>query len=771
MGRSDHVSLKIELKVSNDIEFLSSWKQNWYKVSSEFVLEHSRDINWQYSCNSLDVESMWGELHSKLLSICDNVPTITLKTTKEGKVLERLPWDCSVLTRNRKAKDRSWRAFESDPCLSTSSSAMFQQHKYQEAEFKAKVKYENKLVKSLKGNGKPLFRYLKSKNKVNKSVSSIKGIDGSLSSTPKDSAEALADFFESVFINEPYGPLPKECYHKYTNEIMDMKSVTIDTNTVSSILKGLDCSKAMGPDNIHPKLLKFLADDADFVTAVCILYENCITQQCIPNDWKRATVVPLHKKGSVHSPNNYRPVSLTCVLCKIYEKLLRIPLLEHVSHCITVKQHGFTKGRSCLSNLLETIDTVNDYLAEGNCADIFYFDFSKAFDSVPHHRLVTKLANYGIPKEMLNIIYDFLSERSMVVKVGGELSNARSVLSGVPQGSVIGPLLFLLFINDIPEGIENMLKIFADDVKLVANPLNSDFTVKDLEALTNWEQLWCLNFNEEKCKVMYLGTENPHNCYNFGGTVMQTVDEEKDLGVIFNSSFDFNSHIAASIAKANRMLGWLSRTIISRERDVMVRLYKSLIRPHLEYCTQAWSPVVKHGSWNVIDEIENVQRSFTRMIEGIGLLTYHERLNRIGLTTLIERRLRGDLIETFKIINGYVDYGSNFFSHSRSGRHLISKLSTSELSQSKVDFFAQRVLKYWNKLPINVINSSSVNGFKNSLDNFRTKGITKDLHGQYWEVSSEYFNRIAVSEKSRYNYTKYMREHPYYAKYRKVNIN
>ena len=770
LGKSDHVSIKIELKVNNSIEFLSSMKQNWYKIDSDFVLTHSKNVDWNYSNDRLDVESMWSESHTKLTSICDSVPTITLKTTRDGHVLERLPWDCSMLIRKRKHKDRSWRSFESNPSLVTYSNAMFQQQQYQKAEVKAKVKFENKLVKNLKSNSKPFFKYLKSKNKVNKSVSGINCSDGSSTVTPKDTADALADFFESVFTIEPYGPLPRQCYQRYTDVNMDMDSVTVDHSTVIDLLKNLDCGKAMGPDNIHPKLLKYFADDLSFVKAISELFNKCIAQECIPTDWKSAVVIPLHKKGSVHSANNYRPVSLTCIVCKMYEKLLRQPLLEHVSHCINVNQHGFTKGKSCLSNLLETIDTVNDYLSEGNCADILYFDFSKAFDSVPHHRLVTKLANYGIPESMLNIIRDFLTDRTMVIKVGDALSSTRNVSSGVPQGSVLGPLLFLLFINDIPEGIRNMIKIFADDVKLVANPLEYDFVIEDLEALSSWEQLWQLTFNLEKCKVMYLGSENPHTRYVFGGTVMPVVEEEKDLGVTFNNSYDFTNHISVSIAKANRIVGWISRTIVSREPEVMVRIYKSLVRPHLEYCTQVWAPVAKHGNCGMIDEIENVQRSFTRMIEGIGLLTYRERLHHLKLTTLLERRMRGDLIETFKVVNGYVNYGSNFFNHSRSGRHLVSKLSTANLTHNKVDFFAQRVLTYWNKLPAHVRNSPSINSFKNSLDLFRERGIRRDLHGNFWELSDELFNRIDVSAQARQNYSSYMKAHPYYAKYRKVNI-
>ena len=221
-----------------------------------------------------------------------------------------------------------------------------------------------------------------------------------------------------------------------------------------------------------------------------------------------------------------------------------------------------------------------------------------------------------------------------------------------------------------------------------------EFIVSDLECLNYWEELWGMKFNVDKCKVMHVGTLNPHNEYIFGGNKLQVVEKETDLGVGFSNSFNFEDHIATAIAKANRITGWLSHTIISREPDVMLKLYTSLVRPHLEYCTQVWAPVARYGNWQLISDIEDVQRAFTRMIEGIGLLTYKERLNRLNLTTLLERRMRGDLIETFKIVNNFVDYGSNFFGTSRTQRNLVKRPSSLKPTVNRSDFFGQCILKY-----------------------------------------------------------------------------
>jgi len=448
LGKSDHAALLVELKVKNNAEFLTSKKKSWYKVDQDFINEHSSAISWEYSSADLTAEEMWGELHEKLTFISDQVPTTTLKTTKGGDILQRLPWDCSALVRKRKCKDAAWKEFDKDPTSVLFNTASFEQRMYESAEVKAKMKYEKKVTKIFKSNCKPLFNYLKSKSKIRKSVDRLRKEDGSETTSPSETAEVLADFFHSVFQPEPFGPLPQECFPKPCEDFISStwSEFIVHPESVAKILKSLDVSKAMGPDNVHPKLLRYLSANGSFVDAVVLLFSACATQQYIPEVWKTATVVALHKKGSVHSANNYRPVSLTCIMCKVYEKLLREYILNGVEQLLSSKQHGFMKGRSCLSNLLETIDTVNDLLAEGGCADILYFDFSKAFDSVPHDRLLIKMKKLGIPDDILNIIEDFLVGRTMRVKVGDEFSKLKFILSGVPQGSVLGPLLFLLFV-------------------------------------------------------------------------------------------------------------------------------------------------------------------------------------------------------------------------------------------------------------------------------------------------------------------------------------
>ena len=738
LGKSDHVSILVELKLSVNVDFVSSQRQNWYKVDANFVLERASTIDWKYSSDTLSVECMWDEIYQKIISISDQVPLTTLKTNSSGEILEKLPYDSSKLVRKRKEKDQAWKAFDDRPYMCTFQNALHKQNEYSKIELEEKLKYEHKIIKSLKINTKRLFRYLKSKSKLRKTVTELTDSSGNRTKSPLETAETLLSFFQSVFQSENYGPLPEECYKSCDIISSVMSKLVISPDKVEKLLANLKENKSMGPDKLHPKLLKFLSADRAFVSALTLLLNKCIDQETIPAVWKSAAIVPIHKKGSVHLPENYRPVSLTCILCKLYETILREHILPYVIDIITNKQHGFCPGKSCLSNLLETIDLANEYIAEGNCVDLFYFDFSKAFDTVSHYRLLVKLEAMGFSDNILNIINDFLSNRVMKVKVGDAVSEAVPVTSGVPQGSVLGPLLFLLFINDLPASVKNEIRIFADDVKMVVDPSQNQDVQNDLDALCHWESIWLLKFNLEKCKLLHIGKNNPRNHYKFLGSNLSTCSTEKDLGVIFNEKLNFHDHIYSSISKAKSSLAWLLRNVISRKAYEMKTAYRSLVRHNLEYCCQVWAPKARHGNWKTILDIEAVQRTFTRVIDGMADLNYKQRLEKLSMTTLLERRMRGDIIETFKILNGFNNYGSKFFKLSDRTKHLIYRPS----KVTNTDFFSERVLQYWNKLPEHVKDKNSVNSFKNGLDKFRENGIRNNLRGQFWELSDEIFKRI-----------------------------
>ena len=270
---------------------------------------------------------------------------------------------------------------------------------------------------------------------------------------------------------------------------------------------------------------------------------------------------------------------------------------------------------------------------------------------------------------------------------------------------------------------------------------------------------------------------NPCNEYYLDGEVLKVSGQEKDLGVLTSDTLLWTDQINASISKANQLICWITRSLISRDKSVLLPVYKTLIRPHLEYCVQLWNPAPEHGNWSLILRIEGVQRRFTRMIDGVGQLPYSERLEILKLTTLIERRSRGDLIEVFKAKNGLTNI-NGVFKFGRSGLNLISSLNcysgSAKIRKLKHNFVNERVLSYWNKLPIYVKNASSLDNFKAELEKFKVSSICNNVcaSDHFWGLTKEVLDRIEgpnyIDNKKVHN--EYLKLNPFVAKKKFINL-
>ena len=261
---------------------------------------------------------------------------------------------------------------------------------------------------------------------------------------------------------------------------------------------------------------------------------------CVPRDWRVANVIPIYKKGSKLNPLNYRPVSLTSVICKCLEKLIRVKMVDHLEaqQFFTEHQHGFRKGMSCLTQLLEFFSDVEDSLDEGDSVDVIYLDCMKAFDRVPHRHLLLKIEATGVRGELLRWISKYLCQREQRVVLRDKYSSWRRVWSGVPQGSVLGPTLFLIYINDLVDSIECKGKLFADDAKIykrIRSAADPDLLQNDLNKLQLWSDTWKLKFHQDKCKTMHIGRTNPKSLYYLNDTALQETTKERDLGVFVSN--------------------------------------------------------------------------------------------------------------------------------------------------------------------------------------------------------------------------------------------
>ena len=762
--KSDHLSVLCVLNFTTNRELLTTNKLNWGKVKTEDLCYHGNNTNWKF--NTAEIHDMWVEIHTKLMTITDTVPKLRTYINAAGQPIHREPFCSASLRKAKQTVDKLWHKMNKDPTPLNHNLAAEASRVYEEKLQQNMVNYERKITSKLMTNPKAFYIYISSKRKVRNTISEIRDQNQTLVTSAEGIANELGAFFQSTFTDEPEGPIPLLDIDAKTKREKHIGDLIITKDKVRDILTNLNISKSHGPDNIHPKLLKALSLNDNFIEALTVLFQKSFDSGEIPEMWKLANVVALHKKGDKLSGSNYRPISLTCTLSKCYEKIVRDHILNHVEKFICPQQHGFRSKRSCFSNLLECMNRAYSILDKHESLDIIYLDFMKAFDSVPHKRLISKLRSYGITGKTLKVIEDFLTNRVFRVRIGDKYSKLFKVLSGVPQGTILGPLLFIIYINDLPGGLSSFVSLFADDLKLLTNSKNATVAQDDLDYLTNWQNTWLLKFNTEdlKCKVLHVGKNNPQIDYNLNGLSLPKSSEEKDLGVIISKQLTWESHISMAINKAMSVMGWVSRNIISKEKSVMLNIYKSLIRPNLEYCVQLWNLTARHGNWSTILSIEKVQRDFTRRISGLGLLSYKDRLSELGLTTLLERRARGDLIECFKIYRGFNNYGDNLLNVSRSGYKLIKVPKSGD---RQADFFPDRIINYWNKLPDGLKDASTVNNFKMKLENYKLVNQNK-LSGNFWELSEEVFRRIESTNRD--SYVQFMLNNPSVAHRRQIGI-
>lgn len=266
----------------------------------------------------------------------------------------------------------------------------------------------------------------------------------------------------------------------------------------------------------------------------------------LPHEWKEAVVTPIYKKGDKLVAANYRPISLTSIICKAMEKIIVTKIREFLSkkQVITDEQHGFVPRRSTVTNLLLCLDYWTANWNDRVPTDVVYLDYEKAFDRVPIKRLVSKLQHFGIRGNLLMWIENFLSDRTFRVRVGNDLSDSYNVLSGVPQGSVLGPILFCVYLTDLKVIIKSGLSLFADDTKIMGNPLISHNIIQeDLNRIFEWTQNWLITLNPGKCTVLHVGNNNPKLPYSINMQTLDPVTTQRDLGVAISTDLKWETHI------------------------------------------------------------------------------------------------------------------------------------------------------------------------------------------------------------------------------------
>ncbi|PIC19947.1 hypothetical protein B9Z55_025306 [Caenorhabditis nigoni] len=430
------------------------------------------------------------------------------------------------------------------------------------------------------GNARDFFKYINSRYKNSSDIGVLKDSSNSPVNDDSRKASLFSECFSAVFTtddgNEPSFPLR-------TNALMD--APIFDPCTMELMLSKLSPKVNTTPENLPAIFLKKTCTAISI--PLSIIFSESYRTACIPHSWKTAIVRPLHKKGAKTDPSNYRPISLTSSVGKLMEKILHKHLISFFNDnsLLTNCQFGFRSNRGTESQLLSyQASLLNNFVSKATTHSV-YIDFKKAFDTVSTKKLLQKLTSYGISSEMHNWLCSFLTDRTQQINVNGKLSEEAKVLSGVPQGSVLGPLLFLIFVNDIGDSFASNFLLYADDLKLFST--NADDIENDLEKLEAWCDFWQMSVAPSKCEAISFchrkRLTNTNPTFSINDEILPTVDKIRDLGVILGSGLSFSEHLATTLRKAHQRVNIFFNVLRRSTIDVFVKCFIIYIRPILEY--------------------------------------------------------------------------------------------------------------------------------------------------------------------------------------------
>ena len=655
-GYSDHDYVVVD----SSFKAVYSKKQprriyKWSRAEWEPMKKDTLEFVNQYlaSDNEDSVQTMYDKLLAHIKKMLkEHVPSGWSRTSNS------LPWISPSIRRQCKKKQRMY-----NKARKTKKSEHWAKYKVIASETRKQIKqahwqHLNRILESAQEdkNPKPFWQYVKSQQQDSVGVAPLRD-NGQLHSDPGSKAKILQQQFCSVFTRD------KDCSDRNRKpnrpDLPCIGPLSIVEEGVKKLLLGINPSKASGPDEVAGRLLKELA--TELAPLVTCLFNKSITSSDIPREWKSQWVSPVYKKGTKSEAANYRPVSLTCILSKLMEHTLCTHIRAHLDKhsVLSPFQHGFRSRHSCDTQLLLTTHDLQDLYDRNLQTDIAILDFSKAFDVVPHQRLLNKLENYGIKGPVLKWISNFLVGRQQQVVVDGTFSKPASVDSGVPQGTVLGPLLFLVFINDLPDVITHgtRVRLFADDCLLyrpIKSPHDQIILQNDIDRLIQWSKDWSMKFNASKCNIMSVKRGlGIHRFYHMDGHVLASTSTAKYLGITFTDNLSWSLHVAEIAKRANQKLGFCKRNLRGSPAKCKALAYTALIRSGLEYAASIWDPYLKKD----INLLECVQRKSARWTKSDYSWTTSVTtlLNDLKWAELEQRRKNIRLSLLYKIVNYKVE--------------------------------------------------------------------------------------------------------------------
>lgn len=625
--------------------------QLYNKGNYDRILRQLNAIDFAHIFQDLDVEAAFDYFYSLINQLIkENVPTIRVKKNNN-----KPKWWTPELQRKKNRRDKTSKRRPENELTTEYVDAL---KEFNELQDKLHDEYVDKVQHDICSDPSKFWNYAKEKQKRPMYPLEM-NYDGRTSNQPAESVELFADYFESIY----------ECDDElvdfeeiYKDEPLNATEIYLTMFDIESAIINLESKNSCGPDNISPIVIKKCGDA--LVWPLWILFQKTMDQK-IPTRLKMSRVVPVFKKGKKDNVKNYRIVAISPVFLRIYESAIQIKLRRIVDPAVTKRQHGFIPGRSVVTNLMNLSVLAHDAFEDGYQLDVFYGDFKNAFDKVDFRILIKKFWNFGIAKQTAKWLFEFLVGRTFYVAIGSFKSRIFVSKSGVPAGSILGPICFLIFIDDIVKSIGFSIPLLlADDIKL-ACIIRSFTDVQRFQIDINRLLHWChenkLYFNSEKCAVITIRRIQSfiEATYMMGDLAIKRVEEFRDLGIPINVKMTFGGHVERITSRARQSMGYIKRISHGQfgVRALKV-LYSSYVRSKLEFASVIWDPHVCVYR----DDIESVQKQFVMFALGdrnnvppYRLLPYETRCEKLGLEKLSVRRTKMNLMYAYDLFNGRID--------------------------------------------------------------------------------------------------------------------
>lgn len=625
------------------------------KANYDVIFNELSAISWQF-IDSYELADSIKIFYNILWNIIEtHVPIKSIKSSKYPI------WFNKDLINTINAKNRAHKALKATSCDQNKIEFSFLRAKSKKLQRDCYNKYVKKIEDGIKSNPKSFWNFTNSKRK-NHGLPNTLSYDRITAEDGNGIVNLLATYFESVYENNSQQTHHQD--HLSQSQTEDSTSVAlsdidISYNEVLRNLYLLKDSKSPGPDGLPAILLKKCA--GVLYKPICDLFRRSLKEGIFPEVWKESFITPIHKSGSKNVANNYRPISILNLIPKIFESIVRSKISPFINSAIIEQQHGFVNGKSTVTNLMIVTQKLLESIEKGYQIDIIYTDFAKAFDKVSIPLLVDKLKKFGFSDQLTKWFSAYMTHRTQFVKYKSYVSRKINVTSGVPQGSHLGPLLFIIFINDIHLSFhDSEFLLFADDCKfykIIRDQADCLKLHNDLHNMAKWCETNKMKLNVNKCKIQSFSKNNTKVLFNYvcNGTQLERVTSVKDLGVIFDSSLSFIPHLDSIVSSSLKILGFIKRnTEDFRDINTIVTLYKSLVLPKLMYASSIWSPYFEVH----IKRLERVQHRFLAYISFKARLqnprvthNYAELYKLTNICTLKSNREYVDACLLYKIIN------------------------------------------------------------------------------------------------------------------------